>query len=66
MKLAINGKADSLEEGSNILDLLAAKKIDPAVVVVEVNKSIVKKENFGTAVLRDNDTVEILRFVGGG
>ena len=66
MKLTINGKADSIEGGSTVLHLLAAKKIDPAVVVVEVNKSIVKKENFGTAVIRDNDSVEILRFVGGG
>jgi sulfur carrier protein len=66
MNLIINGKADSIEGGVTVLDLLAAKKIDPAVVVVEVNKSIVKKENFGSAVMRDNDTVEILRFVGGG
>jgi sulfur carrier protein len=40
--------------------------MDPAVVVVEINKSIIKKEDFGTTAFNNKDTVEILRFVGGG
>ena len=66
MNLTVNSRTFTLADGAKIHDLLASQKIDPAVVVVEVNKAIVKKENFGTTVLHDNDEVEILRFVGGG
>jgi thiamine biosynthesis protein ThiS len=66
MNLIVNGTADAAADGSTVLALLAAKKIDPAVAVVEINKSIVKKEDLGTTALHDGDVVEILRFVGGG
>lgn len=46
--------------------LLAARSIDPAHVVVEINREIIDRDRFGTFVLRDGDVVEILRFVGGG
>jgi sulfur carrier protein len=64
--IIVNGKRDTVGPGTSIGEYLALKKIDPAVAVVEINGSIVKRENFRTAVFNDNDTVEILRFVGGG
>ena len=62
----VNGIQDTVEPGTSVGSFLASKKIDPAVAVVEVNGSIVKRENFGAVVFNDNDRVEILRFVGGG
>jgi sulfur carrier protein len=47
-------------------DLLRSSELDPAKVVVEVNLQIVKRNVFDTCQLHDNDSVEILRFVGGG
>jgi sulfur carrier protein len=64
--VVINGKRDTVGPGTSMAGYLALKKIDPAVAVVEVNGSIVKREDFDTTVLNDNDTVEVLRFVGGG
>lgn len=66
MNLVVNEKAFSLENGSNLLELLACRGLDPAVVVIEVNRAIVRKEAFGSCLLREGDRVEILRFVGGG
>jgi sulfur carrier protein len=66
MDVIINGSTFSMADGSTVLDLLASKKIDPAVVVVERNRAIVRKENFGTVTLKNGDVVELLRFVGGG
>jgi thiamine biosynthesis protein ThiS len=64
--ITVNGQPCSIADGSTILDLLSLRGIDPTRVVVEVDGTIVKKEDFGNGSLRDNAAVEILRFVGGG
>ena len=66
MDLTVNGRRFSIDDGSCVLDLLSRQGLDPAVVVIEVNRSIVKKDLFRSHLLRGGDTVEILRFVGGG
>jgi sulfur carrier protein len=66
ISVIVNGKRDIVEAGTSVGCFLAVKKIDPAVAVVEVNGSIVKRDDFGAVVFNDNDKVEILRFVGGG
>jgi sulfur carrier protein len=64
--ITCNGVPQSLDKDSTISKLLALKRIDPACVVVELNRGIVPKELFTATPLRDKDTVEILHFVGGG
>ena len=66
MNIAVNNTGFQLTNGSSVADLLACRDLNPAVVVVEVNRSIVKRDAFASFVLREGDTVEILRFVGGG
>ncbi len=66
MELAVNGKSVAIGEGSNLLDLLSRQGLDPAVVVIEVNRCIIRKDSFGSCLLQAGDAVEILRFVGGG
>lgn len=66
MELAVNGKPVAIGEGSNLLDLLSRQGLDPAVVVIEVNRCIIRKDSFGGYLLQAGDAVEILRFVGGG
>jgi sulfur carrier protein len=36
------------------------------VVVVEINGNIVEKDNFDNTFIKENDKVEVVRFVGGG
>ncbi|HUI90975.1 MAG TPA: sulfur carrier protein ThiS [Chitinivibrionales bacterium] len=62
----INGKTETVIQEVSVEKLLSMKNIDPACVVVEVNKNIVKREKYGSVILNDGDTVEILKFVGGG
>jgi sulfur carrier protein len=61
-----NGVSHSYENGTTIGTLLFTKKIDPASVVVELNRDIIQKEKIVSTVLKNNDSVEILHFVGGG
>jgi sulfur carrier protein len=66
MKLKLNGTESETQEGITVAGLLKTLKIEPAQVAVEVNLQIVKKCNYQAHVLKDNDAVEIVNFVGGG
>ncbi len=66
MQLTINGKIEHVEDGITIRDFLAQKQLDSEKVVVERNLEIVQREKYADVVLGENDSLEILRFVGGG
>ncbi|MBN1131074.1 MAG: sulfur carrier protein ThiS [Chitinispirillaceae bacterium] len=64
--VTINGKTQEIGETATLLSYLNDKRIDPTVVVAEVNGRIVTRELFGSHTLIAGDTVELVRFVGGG
>jgi sulfur carrier protein len=64
--VTINGKVQEIDEDATLLSYLHRRGIDPAVVVAEVNGTIVTREHFGSRTLIAGDTVELVRFVGGG
>jgi thiamine biosynthesis protein ThiS len=66
IKVVANGKPVSISEGTTLLDFCKAQSVDPAHVVAELNGLIVKKEQYGDRILKDGDSFEIVRFVGGG
>jgi sulfur carrier protein len=48
-------------------ELLGSLRIDPRLVVVEYNRTILRdRERYTTQGLSDGDVVEIVHFVGGG
>ena len=65
MQLKINGKSEEFSGGS-VLDLLKAKKIEPQMVAVEVNDSMVEREHLATTQLKEGDRLEFLFYMGGG
>ncbi len=68
MKVQINGEQETLEEENDIsiLDFLEMKGQDPQKVVIEYNGEIVKQKKWSQINLKENDQLEILKFVGGG
>ena len=65
MQLKINGKPEEFPGGS-VLDLLKTKKIEPQMVAVEVNDSMVEREQLATTQLKEGDRLEFLFYMGGG
>jgi sulfur carrier protein len=65
MIITVNGKAESIMPNT-ILEYITEKKIKPEALIVEYNFKIIKKDLWGTTFLKDNDTLELLSFVGGG
>ncbi|HEV2174861.1 MAG TPA: sulfur carrier protein ThiS, partial [Nitrospira sp.] len=65
MQVKINGKAEDFPGGS-ILDLLKTKKIEPQMVAVEINDSMVDREHLASTQLKEGDRLEFLFYMGGG
>jgi sulfur carrier protein len=65
MRVIINGKPEEVQEGT-ILDLLRAKQIDPHMVAVELNDTMVERDQLGVTPLKEGDTLEFLFYMGGG
>jgi len=51
---------------SSLADLLQHLDLDPRTVVVELNRSIVRRGNLSTTPISPGDSVELVHFVGGG
>jgi len=66
INLMVNGEACACEPGASLADLLSRLKIDPGLVVVELNRGIVRPEAFGQTRLADGDQLEIIQMMGGG
>ena len=65
--LTVNGAPRELARNSTIASLLGSLKIDPRLVVIEHNRSILRDRDRYPALGLDNgDVVEIVHFVGGG
>lgn len=52
--------------GKTVTEMLAAMEVNGQRVAVELNEDIVPKASYGETVLKEGDTVEVVRFVGGG
>jgi sulfur carrier protein len=66
MQLTVNGDVREVADVTNVLDLLKAFKLDQKILVVELNRTIIDREQYEQTALTDGDRVEIVHFVGGG
>ena len=66
IKIKINGKDQSINDNSKISDLLRNLKIPMKKVAIELNQEIIDKKNINKIILKKNDKIEIVHFIGGG
>lgn len=66
MELIINGKAKEFRERLTVGQLLQQLNLSPELVVVELNRIIVSPDRHDKTILKPNDTLELVQFVGGG
>lgn len=64
--MKVNGKGIVLEETQRLYDFLVDQQLDMNTLAVECNGEIVPKSEYKNMILKDEDTLEIVRFVGGG
>lgn len=64
--MKVNGKMILIEQEQTLLEFLQAEQVDCKCIAVERNGVIVPKAEYRDTSLSNEDTLEIVRFVGGG
>ena len=67
--LKINGQEKEFPQGqlpSTLTELLKTLNVDAATVVAEINGDIIPREKFEQTELNKDQSIELVRFVGGG
>ncbi|MFQ5786752.1 MAG: sulfur carrier protein ThiS [Thermodesulfobacteriota bacterium] len=66
MQINVNGEKKKCPTGSSVYKLLESLNIDKRYVAVELNHKIVPRTQLNEIMLQENDSLEIVTFVGGG
>jgi len=65
-KIQLNGSSYEVNDRTNLEDLLNKLKIMNNKVAIEVNGEIIEKKKYPNLILKKDDKVEIVHFIGGG
>ena len=66
MKITVNGEMKEIKDGISVTSLLEAIGMPALGIAVELNREIVPKSQHGSTVLKEDDSLEIVKMVGGG
>ncbi len=66
MQIDVNGKSRDVEDGQSIAGLISDLDLDGRLIVIELNRQIIRRTERADVVLHPGDRVEIVHFVGGG
>lgn len=66
MDITLNGDARSVADGHTVADLVRDLELGNKRIAVEVNRRIIRAEQYAETALAAGDQVEIVHFVGGG
>lgn len=66
INVTLNGEKKKLGAGLSLQALLDSLSIQKEKVVIEHNLEIIPKDEFQNKIIRENDQIEIVHFVGGG
>lgn len=66
MHITLNGQKKETLPSQNLREVIGRFSKNPAVLIAEVNGTIVKKAQWDALSVNDGDTIELVSFVGGG
>lgn len=66
MRVYVNGEAKELSGPLSLSELITQLDLPAARIAVELNRTVVRRGDWGTTTLQDDDRIEIVHFVGGG
>lgn len=66
IQLMVNGEARTIAAPATLENLLTGLRLDPRMVVVELNREIIRRPQLGSILLKSGDSIELVHFVGGG
>lgn len=66
MRVYVNGEAREFSSPVSLAQLITELDLPPARIAVELNRVVVRRKEWDTTELSDDDRIEIVHFVGGG
>ena len=66
MKISVNGEIKELPEGISVSEMIECLSLPSRRMAIEVNKQVIRKQDWAALKIKDGDHVEIVHFVGGG
>tara|TARA_Y100000768_G_scaffold89157_1_gene64099 strand:- start:620 stop:838 length:219 start_codon:yes stop_codon:yes gene_type:complete len=66
IKIKVNGKMKIIVDKITLFKLTSDLKIPIQKVAIELNREIVDKKKLKKIILKNNDKIEIVHFIGGG
>jgi len=66
MKVFVNGESRELSGTPSLADLITQLDLPATRIAVELNREVVRRNEWSGTMLHEDDRVEIVHFVGGG
>ena len=66
MRIYVNGEARELSSTLSIAELITQLDLPAPRIAIELNREVVRRNDWGGTMLKDGDRIEIVHFVGGG
>ena len=66
MKVYVNGEPKELSGTPSLTELVAQLELPAARIAIELNREVVRRSQWVNTMLKDEDRIEIVHFVGGG
>ena len=66
IKIRLNGRYIKIQDKITLIKLIKKFKVPINKVAIELNRAIVNKKSLGKTIIKKNDSIEIVHFIGGG
>ena len=66
IQVQVNGKEREIQSGLSVHELVESFDLNPLLIVVELNREILSRDQFEDVQVSEGDAVELVHFVGGG
>ncbi|HEU4794704.1 MAG TPA: sulfur carrier protein ThiS [Pyrinomonadaceae bacterium] len=66
LRVYVNGEAREFSDPTSLAELITQLDLPAARIAVELNLAVVRRNDWGSTILKDGDRIEIVHFVGGG
>lgn len=66
MKVFVNGDEKEFGAGISLSELIDQLDLPAPRIAIELNREVVRRSEWGSTMLKDEDRIEIVHFVGGG
>ena len=66
MRVFVNGDLREFSSALTLAELIDQLELPAPRIAIELNREVVRRSDWGGTILKDDDRIEIVHFVGGG